>query len=123
MDKKTKRLFLSIFAGTVGFIILSYTVFGITLYKINAKTDDNYKEIQKVNNSLTSEIEDLEEDVSSIKSRFESLDFTEDNSEKVYITKTGKRYHYDENCVVYPIESTLNKAVAKGLTPCQKCSE
>lgn len=41
---------------------------------------------------------------------------------KVYRTKSGKRYHYDDNCnggTYY--ETTLNKALAAGLTPCQKC--
>lgn len=40
----------------------------------------------------------------------------------VYITKTGKRYHYDNNCnggTYYP--STLSEAQSRGLTPCNKC--
>lgn len=40
----------------------------------------------------------------------------------IYITKTGKRYHYDPNCnggTYY--ESTLEEALARGLTPCNKC--
>lgn len=43
-------------------------------------------------------------------------------SRTVYITKTGKRYHYDSNCNggTY-IASTLAEAQARGLTPCQKC--
>ena len=41
----------------------------------------------------------------------------------VYVTKTGKRYHYDSNCgngTYY--ESTLSQAQSRGLTPCQKCA-
>lgn len=41
---------------------------------------------------------------------------------KIYITPTGKRYHYDNNCnggTYY--ESTLDEAITKGLTPCNKC--
>lgn len=41
---------------------------------------------------------------------------------KIYVTKTGKRYHYDPNCnggTYY--ESTLEEALACGLTPCEKC--
>lgn len=40
----------------------------------------------------------------------------------VYITKTGKRYHYDDSCNggTY-IASTLSEAISRGLTPCQKC--
>lgn len=43
-------------------------------------------------------------------------------STTVYITKTGKRYHYDGNCnggAYTP--STLTEAKGRGLTPCNKC--
>lgn len=40
----------------------------------------------------------------------------------VYVTKTGKRYHYDNHCNggTYYL-STLSDALARGLTPCNKC--
>lgn len=41
----------------------------------------------------------------------------------IYVTKTGKKYHYDPNCnggTYY--ESTLEEALARGLTPCAKCA-
>jgi hypothetical protein len=45
-----------------------------------------------------------------------------ENSVKVYITKSGKRYHYDSNCNgANYFESTLKDATNKGLTPCEKC--
>lgn len=40
----------------------------------------------------------------------------------IYITKSGKRYHYDNQCnggTYY--ESTLEEALGRGLTPCNKC--
>jgi len=40
----------------------------------------------------------------------------------VYVTETGKRYHYDNHCnggTYY--KSTLAEAKARNLTPCQKC--
>lgn len=43
-------------------------------------------------------------------------------SHTVYITKTGKRYHYDNHCnggTYY--KSTLAEAKRLGLTPCEKC--
>lgn len=43
-------------------------------------------------------------------------------SRTVYITKTGKKYHYDSHCnggTYYA--STLDKAVSMGLKPCEKC--
>ena len=41
----------------------------------------------------------------------------------IYITRTGKRYHYDPHCNggVY-IPSTLEEALSMGLTPCKKCA-
>lgn len=49
---------------------------------------------------------------------------SQQNEKTVYVTKTGKRYHYDSNCngsTYYP--STLTEAKNRGLTPCQKCVE
>ena len=42
----------------------------------------------------------------------------------VYVTPTGKRYHYistrgGKNSTA----TTLNNAIARGLTPCQKCAK
>ncbi len=44
------------------------------------------------------------------------------NGTTIYITPTGKRYHYDNSCNggTY-IESTLEEALRRGLTPCNKC--
>ena len=45
-------------------------------------------------------------------------------SDTIYITRTGKRYHYDNSCnggTYYP--STLEQAKAIGLTPCNKCAK
>lgn len=41
---------------------------------------------------------------------------------KIYITRTGKKYHYDDSCNggTY-IESSLDKAIKLRLTPCKKC--
>lgn len=43
-------------------------------------------------------------------------------SRTVYITKTGKRYHYNDHCNggTY-FEATLDDALSRGLTPCKKC--
>ena len=47
---------------------------------------------------------------------------TDQTSKTVYVTKTGKRYHYNSNCNggTY-IKITLSQALSKGLTPCNKC--
>lgn len=44
------------------------------------------------------------------------------NPSTVYVTKTGKRYHYSDSCnggTYYP--ATLEEAKNRGLTPCNKC--
>lgn len=45
-----------------------------------------------------------------------------EQSKTVYITRTGKRYHYDNHCNggTY-FESTLEEALERNLTPCKKC--
>lgn len=47
---------------------------------------------------------------------------TSSQSATVYITKTGKKYHYSSSCngaTYYP--TTIDEAVDKGLKPCDKC--
>lgn len=47
-----------------------------------------------------------------------------DNSRTVYVTPTGKRYHYISTCGgKNSTATTLNKAITRGLTPCQKCAK
>ncbi len=49
---------------------------------------------------------------------------TKDNSKTVYVTPTGKRYHYISTCGgKNSTASTLNNAKARGLTPCKKCAQ
>lgn len=47
----------------------------------------------------------------------------QETSRTVYITPTGSKYHYDNNCNggTY-IASTLDEALALNLTPCKKCA-
>lgn len=51
-------------------------------------------------------------------------DPTPSQGDRVYITKSGKRYHYDPHCNggTY-FETTLSEALSKGLTPCKKCAQ
>jgi hypothetical protein len=46
----------------------------------------------------------------------------ETKGQHIYVTSTGKRYHYDGSCnggTYY--EATLAEAMGRGLTPCEKC--
>lgn len=45
------------------------------------------------------------------------------NSQMVYVTPTGKRYHYSASCAgKNATEATLQEAQNRGLTPCKKCA-
>lgn len=53
----------------------------------------------------------------------EPLPQTSTNSEVVYITPTGKKYHLKESCAgKNAIKTTLEAAEATGKTPCKKCA-
>ena len=44
------------------------------------------------------------------------------NSATVYVTPTGKKYHYNSSCNGGSYSpTTLDKAIKMGLTPCKKC--
>lgn len=46
----------------------------------------------------------------------------EQQGQRIYVTKSGKRYHHDGTCnggTYY--ESTMEDALRRGLTPCEKC--
>lgn len=48
---------------------------------------------------------------------------SDQSSATVYITPTGKRYHYDNHCNDGSYSpTTLDKAKAAGLTPCKRCA-
>ncbi len=44
-------------------------------------------------------------------------------SETVWLSRTGEKYHCDPNCgnMKNPIKSTLDEAIASGREPCKKC--
>ena len=47
----------------------------------------------------------------------------ETQSKSVYITPTGKRYHFDPDCGgKNSYAATMDIALGKGLTPCKKCA-
>ncbi|MBS7176663.1 MAG: hypothetical protein KH056_10870, partial [Clostridiales bacterium] len=83
-------------------------------------SDSSKKSSSKSSSSSSSgKKESSKSNSSSSSSKKES---NKSNSKTVYITKTGKRYHYNGNCNggTY-IKSTLSEAKARGLTPCKKC--
>ena len=54
----------------------------------------------------------------------EDTEEKENDEVTVYITNTGKRYHYDSHCGNGDyFETTLDNAIGMGLKPCKKCVE
>lgn len=53
-----------------------------------------------------------------------SCSLTDEGDTRVYVTKTGKKYHTGtcEYLVKSKIPMKLNLAIAEGYTPCQKCN-
>ena len=123
MKEKSSKKFYYVFAGFLSVILLMTLFFGILIYDLNKRIDENYSSILEKNKKIESQIVELRNNIEVINKRFENEETTVDNSRKVYVTDTGKRYHLNENCVMSPIESTLNKALESGLTPCKKCAE
>lgn len=89
----------------VSFCVFCYNVQpGIT---INYATGENYVE------GYTPEI-----------SKTETIPANTPGGVGIYRTPTGKRYHFDPDCGgKNSFETTMEEAVAAGLTPCKKCAE
>lgn len=64
------------------------------------------------------------ENMSAATTQNEKMDTTwQPQSETVYITPTGKRYHLDPDCGgKNSYEATMDIALRRGLTPCKKCA-
>ena len=57
------------------------------------------------------------------KTQSEAVSTSDTDSFTVYITPTGRRYHLRPVCAGdNKIESDLDEAATKGLTPCKKCA-
>ena len=85
---------------------------------------EDFPELPELPDELPADVETTGEvSVPSASDPSESTDpSAEETARTIYVTKTGKRYHYDSTCnggTYYP--STLEEALSRGLTPCEKC--
>ena len=85
---------------------------------------EDFPELPELPDELPADVETSGEGtVPSASDSSESMDLSaEETAGTIYVTKTGKRYHYDSTCnggTYYP--STLEEALSRGLTPCEKC--
>lgn len=125
--KKSICLFISALLFTFTFGCDDYETFSGTI-KVTLVADDSESVIDVVENT-TSDIVEEKISIETINesddtNETENNDMTLDSSteRKIYYTKTGKSYHYNENCgrgTYY--ECTLEEALAMGLEPCKKC--
>jgi hypothetical protein len=84
--------------------------------KVNNTTSNNY-------NSHTTSYEENYENSNEESTEYES-DIVITNSDYVYRTPSGKRYHTSPTCGgKNSYEVSYEEAIDDGLTPCQKCAE
>lgn len=104
---------------------------GIESNKVSVKVTDREKlesenraqeEEQKIETQTKREDSKKSQDSSNSNTK-SSRNLNNTHGAKVYRTPKGKRYHYDPDCGgKNSTETTLEKAKAAGLTPCQKCA-
>lgn len=119
-DQETKTA-----TGTKGDIVITIQINNTTAYVNNeAKTLD--VPAQLVNNRTMVPArfisEALECEVTWDQATQTAAVANETKGHQIYVTETGKRYHYDPNCnggTYY--EATLAQAMGRNLTPCEKC--
>lgn len=84
-----------------------------------AKQEESKKQVQSTKTQSSSK-----STTSKTDSQKSTKSSNKDVSGTVYATPTGKRYHYSSSCGGENSYSTsLNSAVASGLTPCKKCAQ
>lgn len=86
---------------------------------------NNYTKQENIKSTTQSKSTSTKSTSSSknLKSNIPAKNIT-DSSRTVYVTPTGKRYHYRSTCGgKNSTSTTLNNAKARGLTPCKKCAQ
>lgn len=82
-------------------------------------TTEEYNETQATNTDTTA----VEENTEASQDNNKTEQTTIDNSEKVYITPTGSKYHYSKDCAgKNAIERSLD-SVKNSYGPCKKCAQ
>lgn len=80
----------------------------------------------KVSNTESSEILEIEDIVKSteVTENVNTIADVDVDDRTVYVSATGKKYHYDQKCAgKQPTATTLSAAVSNGKTACMKCVE
>lgn len=84
--------------------------------KENSNTSSNQNEIKDIKNTDKKPTKEKKKDLDS------SLENKKENSKIVYITKSGKKYHYSNSCSKGNFTAiSIKDAIEKGYEPCKKC--
>lgn len=92
--------------------------------EINAKVDDNSSSVAATSNSAVANNSTSNQDSEVVEQVEEAAASSDETGIEVHITETGSKYH-SAGCQYLSksdIITTLDKAKAKGLEPCSKCS-
>lgn len=103
-------------------IILTIALMLLSLCSCNSKEYHERSKILLIQETTNSEQASSETSTETSKIIDSSNSSTVKVQNIVYFTKSGKRYHYINNCgkgTYY--ECTIEEAKEKGLTPCKKC--
>lgn len=101
---------------------LFIVLFLISIFIYSGKTNEDCKLKENTSDYVSqSEEQTKQQEKEKQKSSTNSND-NKNNNRTVYITPTGKRYHYSSECAGKNAEATTkDKAEHQGFTPCQKC--
>lgn len=115
-------LFCTLFLSSCG-NYQSYTkTIKVTFASQSSDTSEVSSKSQALENTENySDITENRQDTVSVTDNSDKSN-TDPSEHKIYYTKTGKSYHYDDECgrgTYY--ECTLEEALEKGLEPCKKC--
>lgn len=125
--KKSICVFISALLFIFTFGCDDYETFSGTI-KVALVADDSESITDMVENT-TSDIvegkistENINESDNTNKKENSNIISDSSTEHKIYCTKTGKSYHYNDNCGSGNYyECTLEEALERGLEPCKKC--
>lgn len=100
--------------------------FNVFCYNIQSGVNIDYSTGKSSSSSSNNSESSSNTNITSNNTVQSEVSNNENNSQTVYITKTGKKYHSSKNCPGLSnakeiSDSTLSEALPKGLDPCSKC--
>ena len=124
-DLKVVDVVFDSITGVDGKKVITINVIGKTVGQTDVYIKSNDEKIfsNKVNIIVNEEVEQEQSSQEQPSEEQPSQEqSSEDTSRTVYVTPSGKKYHYDPQCGgKNSSDTTLNKAKNRGKEPCKKC--